>query len=69
MPAKTAYMIALFGALTFICYIANQLFMIWTFPVGDPILEAQEILFFYLMWIFLALTVISFLAHIYFNRP
>jgi hypothetical protein len=62
-------MIAIFGALTFVCYIANQLFMMWTFPVGDPILESQELLFWYLTLIFLVLTVISFIAHIYFNRP
>ena len=63
-------MIAIFGALTFICYIANQLFAMWTFPPpGDPLLESQEILFSYFMWIFLALTIVSFIAHIYFNRP
>lgn len=70
MPAKTAYMIAIFGALLFVCFIAHELFMVWTFiPPADPILESQEILFFYLMWVFLALTIISFIAHIYFNRP
>jgi hypothetical protein len=65
-------MIALFGALTFLFFIANQLFAMWTFlppGLGDPTLENQEFLFFILMWVCLGLTALSFVLHIYYNPP